>query len=57
MANVEGVPSPNWHTYSVPPRTLDATRTAESGSGGKLDNGTPAAARARVKPPANRQTR
>lgn len=57
MANIEGVSNPNWNDYDVPPRTLDAARTPESGSGGKLNSGIPLAAPARMKPRANRQIR
>lgn len=35
MANIEGVSNPNWNDYDVPPRTLDAACTPESGSGGE----------------------
>ena len=57
VANVEGVPSPNWSTYDLPPRTLDETRTPESSAGGKLNSGISEAAAARMKPPADSQIR
>ncbi len=53
MANADGIPSPNWSTYNMPPRTLDTPRATESGVVGKLDSGTPVAALLRLKPPAN----
>ena len=57
MINVDGVSNGNWDSCNVPPRTLDAARTTESGSGGKLDRGIHAAAPARMKPLADRQIR
>lgn len=55
MADVEGLRTPTWNTSSMPPRTLDAARTPESGSGGKFKTRIPLAALARMKPPADRQ--
>lgn len=57
MTNIEGVSSPNWNTYNVSPRTLDATRAIESASGGKHTDRIPVDAPARMKPPANGQFR
>ena len=57
MANVEGVPSPNWSTYDLPTRTLDEARTPESSAAGKLNSGTSEAASTRMKPPADLQIR
>ena len=42
MPNLQDVPSPNWSTYSMPSRSLDSARTAESSTGGKLNRGAPA---------------
>lgn len=57
MANVESISNASWNSYNAPPRTLDTARTTESGSGGKLNSGRPAAAPARMKRPANGQIR
>lgn len=57
MANVESLTNASWNSYNAPPRTLDTARTTESGSGGKLNSGRPAAAPARMKRPANGQIR
>ena len=57
MTNVEGVPSPNWSTYDLPPRTLDNARTPESSAAGKLNIGTSEAAPTRMKPHADLQIR
>lgn len=55
MADAEGFHTPSWNTSNMPPRTLDAARTPESGSGGKLNSGIPVAALARMKPRADWQ--
>ena len=57
MAPLDDIRSPNWRSYNLPPRALDAARSTESGSGGKLNCGIYAAAPARMETPANRQNR
>ena len=57
MAHVDDIRSPNWKSYHSPPRVLDAARSTESASGGKLNCGIYAAAPARMKPLANRHNR
>lgn len=57
MTKVDRVSNANWNPEHVPPRILDAARTTESRSGGKLNCGRPAAAPARMKRHTNRQIR
>ena len=57
MAQLDDARSPNWKSYDLPPRALDAARSTESASGGKLNCGIYAAAPARMKPLANKQNR